>query len=168
MKRKIAFIGHRFVYEDDEIREKLYKLAESEIKNGYKTFTMGTHGDFDAMALSVCRQLRKIYSDIKIEVVITSLNAIKPFIDKELLEDNEKFIPYRDVTTVMYDIEEEHFKRRIVASNQKMIDTCDALICYVDEKRCYGGAILTYKYAKKKGLRIVNLYDDTFLKKLKK
>ena len=112
MKRKIAFIGHRFVYEDDVIRKKLYKLAESEIKNGYKTFTMGTHGDFDAMALSVCRQLRKIYSDIKIEVVITSLNAIKPFIDKELLEDNEKFIPYRDVTTVMYDIEEEYFKRR--------------------------------------------------------
>ena len=42
-----------------------------------KCFTMGTHGDFDKEALSVCRDLRRKYKDIKIEVVITSFAQIK-------------------------------------------------------------------------------------------
>lgn len=41
-----------------------------------------------------------------------------------------------------------------------MIDTCQTLICYVDTTRAYGRAIFAYKYAKKKGLQIVNLYQE--------
>ena len=62
----------------------------------------------------------------------------------------------------MYDIEEQHFKRKIVFSNQQMIKNCDTLICYVDTTKTYGGAILAYKYAKKLGLHIVNLYSNEF------
>lgn len=60
----------------------------------------------------------------------------------------------------MYDIEEEHYKRKIVKSNQQMIDNSDTLICYVNTTKTYGGAILAYKYAKKKGLQLVNLYNQ--------
>ena len=41
-----------------------------------------------------------------------------------------------------------------------MIDTCDALICYVDEKAYRSGAKTAMRYAKRKGLRIINLYDE--------
>ena len=118
---------------------------------------MGTHGEFDEMALSVCRELRKIYTDIEIEVVITSFKEIEPIIDHDPIFGDEKYIPYSDVKTTMYDIEEEYYKRKIVVSNQQMIDNCDTLICYVNPTKTYGGAILAYKYAKKKGLQIVNL-----------
>ena len=151
--KKIAFIGHRNVWKD--IRNKLYDRVKEYIEEGYKVFTMGTHGEFDRMALSVCRELKKIYKDIKIEVVITSLTQINSNLD---LNGSEKYNPYSDVSTIMYNTEEEHFKRKIVVSNQQMIDTCDTLICYVDTKRTYGGAILAYKYALKKGLSIVNLF----------
>jgi hypothetical protein len=66
---------------------------------------MGTHGEFDELALSVCRELRNTDKDIKIEVVITSLKRI----EKQLLYDDEfgkKYErPYRDVSTTMYEIE---------------------------------------------------------------
>lgn len=59
---------------------------------------------------------------------------------------------------VLYEIEEVHYKRRITLSNQKMIDECDTLICYVDESAYQSGAKTAMRYAQKKGLRIVNLY----------
>lgn len=158
MNKKTCFIGHRYIYNYTKIREKLYKIVEEEIKNGCKFFTMGTHGEFDEMALSVCRELRKIYTDIEIEVVITSFKTIEPIIDHDPIFGDEKYIPYSDVKTTMYDIEEEHYKRKIIVSNQQMIDNCDTLICYVNPKKIYGGAIIAYKYANKIGLKIVDLY----------
>ena len=59
----------------------------------------------------------------------------------------------------MYNVEKEHFKRKITESNKQMIDESDTLICYVNSTRTYGGAKTAYKYARKKGLAIVNLFD---------
>ena len=158
MEKKTAFIGHRQIF-DRNLRERLYNAVEQEIENGCKCFTMGTHGDFDKEALSVCRELRQKYKDIKIEVVITSFAQIKPIVDHDEIFGDEVYKPYGDVETTMYEIEETHFKKKITESNKQMIDTCDTLICYVDENYKYAsGALTAYKYAKKKGLRIVNLY----------
>lgn len=142
------------------IREKLKITIEKEIKNGCKYFTMGTYGEFDVLSLNICRELRKTYKDIKIEVVITSLKMI----EKQLLYDDEfgkeYEIPYSDVSTIMYEIEEIHFKRKIIESNYKMIDNCDTLICYVNNKHNPSGAKHAMNYAKKNCLKIINLYNE--------
>ena len=159
MKRKACcFIGHREVLVGN-IEERLKTAIEEQIANGCKLFTMGTHGEFDEMALSACRTVRQSYPDIKIEVVLTSYHIIE--------RKNEfDFIPYQDVKTVMYDIENEHFKRKITISNRQMIDNCDTLICYVDKKISPSGAKRAMNYAKRKGLKIINLFrkedDPTF------
>ncbi len=155
---KIAFIGHRQIF-DMSVRERLYNAALQEIKNGCKNFCMGTHGDFDKMALGVCRELRKTYKDINIEVVITSFAQIKPVVDHDEIFGDEIFKPFDDVETIMFDIEETHFKQKITVSNRRMIDSCSALICYANPNYKYSsGALAAMKYAKKKGLRIVNLF----------
>lgn len=157
---KVAFIGHRQIF-DSLLKNRLFIAVENEIKNGCKTFIMGTHGDFDKMALGVCRELRQIYKDIKIEVVITSFAQIKPIVEHDVFYGDETFTPYSDVETIMFNIEETHFKQKITESNKQMIDSCDTLICYVDENYKYtSGALTTYKYAKKKVLTIVNLYKN--------
>lgn len=156
----VGFIGHRKIG-FRPIRDRLVGAIEEEIKNGGDCFKVGTHGEFDTMALSCLREARKNHSDIKIEVVLTSLKKA----EKQLLYDDEfgkeYYEPYKDVETIMYEIEEEHFKRQIIISNQKMIDDCDVLICYVNKKRNPSGAKLTMNYAKRKGLKIINLYKET-------
>lgn len=97
---KIAFIGHRKVHGKD-VADRLREIVKEEILKGNNCFTMGTHGDFDAIALWCCRDLRKSFPEI--EVVITSINQIKKDKDTD-------YKPYSDVKTVMYDIEDEHFK----------------------------------------------------------
>lgn len=148
--RKTAFIGHRQVF-GKGVYETLLAEVEKLIVRGCKFFTMGTHGEFDRLALSACRSLRTRYTDIQIEVVITTLNAIK----KE-----GAACRYSDVATVMFDNEEVHYKRRITASNRRMIDGCDTLVGYVNEKSVRSGAKTAMRYAMKKGLEIINLYRE--------
>lgn len=156
---KVCFVGHRRIG-FGPIRERLKCTIEDKIKEGSNFFTMGTHGEFDELALSVYRELRNTYKDIKIEVVITSLKRI----EKQLLYDDEFGkeceIPYGDVSTTMYEIEETHYKRQIIESNHQMIDNCDTLICYVNKKHNPSGAKLAMNYVKRKGLKIINLYDE--------
>ena len=149
---KTGFIGHRRLFAKD-IDERLTNAIQAEIDNGCKTFTMGMHGDFDKLALSACRRRRHSCPDMEIEVVTTSLNAIK--------KDSEfKTAPYADVKTVMYEIEDTHYKQQITLSNRKMIDTCDTLICYVNTLQDKSGAKTALLYAEKRGLKIVNLYRE--------
>ncbi len=77
MSNKVCFIGHRFVTSYQNVDKKLKNAIQKEIDLGCKFFTMGTHGEFDSLALNICREFKKTYKDIEIEVVITSLNKIK-------------------------------------------------------------------------------------------
>lgn len=149
---KTAFIGHRQIFAKN-LDERLLTAIEAEIQNGCKAFTMGTHGQFDSLALGACRKLRNTYNEIEIEVVLTSLHTIE--------KNNEwDIVPYSDVKTIMYEIEDAHFKQQITLSNRQMIDTCDTLICYVDERAYRSGAKTAMRYAKRKGLKIINLWRE--------
>jgi len=144
MGRKVCFIGHRFLLPSN-IQLFLKTAIESEIKQGCKNFIVGSHGDFDREALDTCLSLRNIYPDIKIEVAVTSFNQT-----------------YTNVETVMFEIENLHYKQRIMASNKQMIDSCDTLICYVKPNSWNSGAKMVMDYAIKQGLKIINLYDDNY------
>ena len=160
---KTAFIGHRQIYAKD-IAQRLTNAVQIEIRNGCTAFTMGTHGEFDRLALNICRQLRCTNKELEIEVVITTLNAIKK-------DGEHDIIPYGDVKTVIFDIENVHYKRRITLSNRRMIDACDTVICYVDPLEYKSGAKTALRYAEKRGLKIINLYheeDDPFYGMTKK
>ena len=159
MDKKTAFIGHRKVYYEDKVIKRLEDAIAEQIEKGCSSFIMGTHGEFDSLALSCCRKARKNYPDIEIDVVLTSYHTVEK-------KDEFDYVPYQDVNTFMYDIEDEHFKRQIIVSNRKMIDECDRLICYVDKKQSPSGAKMAMNYAKRKGLKIINIYreddDPTF------
>lgn len=151
MSRKVAFIGHREVYQ--KIEDRLVDAVQHEINSGCKNFIMGCHGEFDSMALCCCEKFKDLDKDISIEVVLTSMHKF----DKLDIQD-KSFNAYAGVKTVMFDIEDEHYKRQIETSNKKMIDECDTLICYVDKSRNHSGAKIAMNYAKSKGLKIINLY----------
>ena len=155
---KTTFIGHRNFYAPN-LEEKLFDAIKKEIDNGCRSFIMGTHGAFDKLALATCKKIRKLQSDIEIEVVITSLAQIKKIVEYDNTFGKFVYTPYDDVKTLMYEIEDIYFKKKITISNQKMIDECDTLICYVDETRNISGAKQALQYAKHKGLKILNLYN---------
>lgn len=160
MNRKVAFIGHRQNLPED-IEERVFQAVKNEIALGCNSFIMGTHGDFDKVALQVCEKIRNS-NDINIEVVITSLAQIKPIITQDAFGIYKEY-PYDNVKTIMFEIEECYFKRRITESNKKMIDCCDTLICYVNKQKGSSGAKTAMNYAIKRDLKVNNLFaiEDT-------
>lgn len=158
MKRKVAFIGHREIICDD-LEERLNNAIQNEINLGCRNFVMGVHGDFDDLSMNCCKKLKETYKNIEIEVVTTSLAKINPVV----IEDEcgkLLYNKYEGVKTIMYDIENTHFKQRISESNKQMINSCDTLICYVNSKKCHSGAKTALNFAKRKGLKIINLYKE--------
>lgn len=147
--RRIAFIGHRDIYNELAISRELVKAIIKEIKKDCVTVIIGCHGNFDKLALNVCLGLKFDNIPIRIEIAVTSFEKARKY--------NELAGKY--LNTFMYDIEETHYKRKILKSNFSMINDCDTLICYVDKDMPSSGAKKVLDYAIKKGLKIINLYD---------
>lgn len=156
MLRRICFIGHRNLFEN--IEERIKDEIAKQICKGANCFMVGTHGDFDKIVLACLREMKIKHTEIEIEVVITSLKQAEKLLIYEDEFEKEFYDPYKDVDRIMYEIEEEYFKRQIIVSNQKMIDDCDILICYVDYSRNRSGAKHALNYAKQKNMQTINLY----------
>ena len=97
-----------------------------------------------------CKRAKERHPHINIDLVHTSTSIMRP--------DGISNDPSLGFSTLIYDIETVHFKRRITYSNRRMIDECDLLICFVEEIITTGGAAAAYRYAKKKNKKIINIF----------
>ncbi len=164
--KTIVFFGHSYINQKDIVNKRLCDIVEKYIKLDYKNFLIGKYGDFDDMALDVCRELRNKYRDIKITVVVTSytifnkktvIDHVKGFEDE--VKTYSKADKYSDVETSSYFVEDFHFKRRIIETNRCMVEDSDVVICYIDTKKMQSGAKRAVNYAKKLGKTIINIYN---------
>ena len=151
----ITFFGHRQLWKQTEIEERIEQAIKPYLNEPKVRVLIGCHGEFDRLALTVCRRLRKEHKNIEICVILTSLAMLQ--------KGGFGFSPadyYDDVETMYYDIEEVHFKNRIVVTNRNMVDSSDVVICYVDFKRYGSGAKRAVNYAKRQKKTIINLYKE--------
>lgn len=142
IEKVCTFCGHRIVKSD--IEDKVYSALEDLIKNeNYNTFYSGGMGEFDQICESAVRRLKKEYPHIKLYRVIykykTNLDAVREIVDDIILPELEGF----------------HYKEMILKRNEWMIDSSDAVLCYI--RRDFGGAYKTMKHAEKSGKMIINL-----------
>lgn len=143
--KTVVFIGHSECYELPV--KQLEKEIEKCIKQGVTTFFSGGQGDFDRLSAGTVYRLKEKYPYIKNILVIPYL-SFRVFNDKIFDE-----IVYPE------GFEKYYFKAAIIERNKYMVSHSDTAICYINHN--WGGAIRTYKYARKCDLKIVNLavYD---------
>ncbi len=160
-KRKyltLSLFGHSQLVESEKIRENLYNYIKSKYCDKKIRILVGTHGKFDGLGLGVSMKLLYEKYDVEINLVFTS----QKLMEKEFKDDLGY---YRGVIPMMYFIEEEHFKRQIIVSNQKMIDESDEVIVYFNPNyHLTNGVRRIVKYAIKQNKRIFNLFDMNYLK----
>ena len=155
----IAFFGHRQIFDEQVIKERIEKILKEYVCQKDAKMLIGCHGEFDHLALQTSINYKKKENEnIKINVVLTNLS----YLNKDELGfsrvDNYKNL---GCETIFYDIEEIHFKKRITASNKKMVDESDLIICYVDMNTYKSGAKTTILYALKQNKKIINLFEES-------
>lgn len=150
MNKTITFISHRFIF-DTQLENKLLNQLLTQINYGNINYLVGYHGEFDKLVLNTCTKLQETYKQISITVAVTSFSQLKKFDN----QDN----PNIKINTIKYDIENVFYKRRILESNKKMIEDSDILICYANPDYFNSGAKTILNYAKRKKIKIINLYN---------
>lgn len=144
------FIGHH------DANAEIYPILLAEVSRhiteyGVTSFFVGHYGNFDKMAASAVKEVKKHYPDVQLMLVLPYHPAIRPV---------EKPDGY-DGT--YYPWEDERIPKRlaIVKTNQRMVDTCDYLIAYAWHHLGGSGQIVEYaRRREKRGLiHIENLAE---------
>ena len=152
MKEKytVSLFGHRIIEDYITIESKLYELLRiiMQKESGEIEFLVGRNGDFDLMAASVVRKLKKETGNEN-----AFLTLVLPYETAELRNNTESFERYYDSIEIC---DSHNFKYAIVARNRDMIDRSDMVVVYVKNES--GGAYQSLRYAEKNEKKIVNLY----------
>lgn len=149
----VSLFGHRIIEDYNFVENKLYELLRIVMQKGSREieFLVGRNGDFDLMAASVIRKLKKETG--REEVFLT---LVLPYETAELRNNTESFESYYDSIEICEASADQNFKYAIVARNRDMIDHSDMVVVYVKNES--GGAYQALKYAEKNQKRIINLY----------
>lgn len=154
-KLTISFFGHRRIPYGIDLDERLKETIQNCYDRGGRIFKMGNHGEFDGAARSACCNFKRNNKDIKVVVTLTSLALLNRPEDESSVAD---FYTEQGAETIMYEIEEIHFKNQITFSNRRMVDESDIIVCYINPKNRGSGAGRAVRYAQRQGKEVVNLF----------
>lgn len=140
----VTFCGHRDVYDRESVYQKLTAVLRDLIEEGANSFLLGGYGNFDSIAASVVRDLKKEFPGIRSTLVI-------PYMDRKVdknLYDDSVYPPL------------EHVPRRFAISrrNEWMVNQADVVVSYV--RHGWGGAATTLRYAERKKKRIISIVSE--------
>ncbi|MBR1444619.1 MAG: DUF1273 family protein [Firmicutes bacterium] len=148
-----CFTGHRKLKKDklSEVKEDLRKILEALIENGYTDFLAGGALGFDTVAASEVLDLKNKYPNIKLILVLPCCNQADGWRKKDV-EVYENIKDRCDkVIYVSQNYESDCMRKR----NYYLVDHSSTCVCYYTNPR--SGTGMTVKYAKQKGLQIINL-----------
>ena len=154
MKEKTCcFTGHRNIPKVDYslIKEKLKKEIIKLIEQDVCYFGAGGALGFDTIAAQTVLELKEVYPNIKLILVLPCKNQTYRWQekDKEVYEDIK-----RRCDKYVY-IAEEFSSQCMLKRNRRLVDNSKYCICYLTREQ--GGTAYTVKYAINKGLNVINI-----------
>ena len=75
--KSIVLFGHRKIYKTREVEDRLFKVLEEKVKEGFLSIKVGTHGEFDKLAIGCCKALKRKYPKLDVSIVFTTLTILK-------------------------------------------------------------------------------------------
>ena len=143
---RIAFVGHREVYDARRLEEEIEKIAkDSMFMYDFVEFYLGRNGEFDLLAASVLKRIQKSTARQNSTLILVLPYHVK---DEAYYETYYDAICYPNAPKV-------HYRAAITKRNEFMIDHADLLVAFVDTPS--GGAYQAMRYAEKQGVPIRNL-----------
>ena len=146
----ITFIGHRTIYNQKELYEKIKRVIIQNIQSSeYVLFYCGGRGDFDNLCEAVCHSVKK--DGVNCEIVY-----VTPYITKsEQNKMNNEFTTEKFDSIIYPPLEHIPLRLAIKRRNEWMIERADLVIAYVEHE--YGGAYNGVCFAHKKKKKVINL-----------
>ncbi len=144
---RVAFIGHRYTENDREIEKELEEILLKLLRSHeYVEFQLGRNGDFDILAASCIRRVRKAFGGES-----STMTLVLPYRVKDMAD----FEKYYDAIFIPEEAAKSHPKASITKRNKWLAENSDLLIAYVHREN--GGAYTCLKMAEKAGIEIIRI-----------
>ena len=154
MKEKTCcFTGHRIIPKTDyeTLRVELKEILIQLIDRGFIYYGAGGALGFDTLAAKTILELKKQYPMIKLILVLPCLNQTYRWKEKDVRV-------YEDIKVkadkVVY-VSKEYTTECMLIRNRHLVDNSSVCVCYKTKNT--GGTAYTVRYAKERGLEIINL-----------
>jgi len=147
----VSFFGHRIIDDLNKVQNELENIISKIVsEHEYVQFLVGRDGDFDIIAASAVRRVKKTLFIDNVD-----LNLVLPYMRAEISNNIEYMLDYYNDIQVDDDARKAHFKAAIKIRNQNMVKKSQLVICYVERNK--GGAYTAMKYAQKQGCTVINI-----------
>ncbi len=155
-QRTCCFTGHRHLPEGqrEEIAGRLERAIVSLIHAGYLYFGAGGALGFDTLCAQTVLRLRQRYPAIKLILVLPCLSQA----DRWPPEDQAVYREIMGQSDKVVYTSREYSGDCMFKRNRHLVEHSSACICY--RTRRSGGTAYTVEYARKRGLRIINLAEE--------
>lgn len=155
IERTCCFSGHRKIpfTKQNSISKQLERVIEELVSQGYTYFGAGGALGFDTLAAKTVLKLRKRYPEIKLILVLPCKTQASLWsqADKRTYEEIKS-----QADKVVY-ISDEYTKGCMYERNRHLVDNSSICVCCLTKDS--GGTAYTVKYARKKGIQIINLAE---------
>lgn len=150
-----CFTGHRLLPENqrDDLAKRLEDAVVSLIRSGYLYFGAGGALGFDTLCAKTVLRLRQSYPRIKLILVLPCVSQADRWPPEDVAVYHEIM---RQADKVVY-TSQEYTRDCMFKRNRHLVDYSSVCICYLE--KAAGGTAYTVEYAKKRGLRIINLAE---------
>ena len=150
----VSFFGHRQIENALDVERKLEaKISELIKTKQYVEFLVGREGEFDILAASVVKRVKK-----QMDYGNCSLVLVLPYMKAEFRDNEKDFLDYYDDVEICDQSAKAHYKSAMQIRNKSMVDRSDLMICCIQHKS--GGAYKTVRYAERIGKQILYLHDN--------
>lgn len=149
----VSFFGHRQIENVSAIEKRLDEIIRPLLlEKEYVEFLVGRDGEFDLLAASTIKRLKRSVRDNN-----SALVWMLPYPTAEYRTYEADYAAYYDEIEICPESATAHFKSAFQIRNRWMVDRSNLVICYVE--RPNGGAFQTLQYAKRRGRNIINMTE---------
>ncbi len=143
---RIAFVGHREIYDVRRLEKEIEKIAKDAIfMHEFVEFYLGRNGEFDLLAASVLKRVQKSTDRQNSTLILVLPYHVK---DEAYYEEYYDAVCYPNAPKV-------HSRAAITKRNEYMVDHAELLVAFVETTT--GGAYTAMRYAEKRGVPIQNI-----------
>lgn len=152
--KTVCFSGHRVLYDSkDEIENRLEKAIRQCITNGAENFMAGGALGFDTLAARTVLRLKKEYPKIRLVLALPC-----PPSEQTLRWTNQQKGEYQEIleqADEVITLSPKYVNGCMLERNRYMVNNSVKLIHYLRSDR--GGTKYTVKYAKTRGIELIEL-----------
>ena len=152
--KNCCFTGHRVIPEPQ--KGELLKCLEEIVRNlyitdGITTFYTGGALGWDTLAARAVIEVRKELPDVRLILVLPCKDQAKRW----KAADREVYDSLKASADEVACLAEHYYRGCMFLRNRYLVDHSSVCVCY--QTKDSGGTAYTVKYARKKGLKVINL-----------